>query len=159
MVSTEVAPTTSATQNFQLAATWPLLVSSSSLLVLCSFSALMLLVGRQEGHPACKKLSGGVLAWLSVYSEVQTCIWPSWCHCHSLSLASVKSGLVLPFWYWLTWAVPDKGPLNGCVCVFASIVFDPRSVTVFQHWLHFSTNCTHSQVKNICYGVDGWSGV
>ena len=42
-----------------------------------SFSALMLLVGRQEGHPACKKLSGGVLAWLSVWSEVQTCIRPS----------------------------------------------------------------------------------
>ena len=33
-----------------------------------------------------KILSGGVLAWLSVWSEVQTCIWPSWCHCHSLSL-------------------------------------------------------------------------
>jgi len=30
------------------------------------FSALTLLVGRQEGHPACKKLSGGLLAWLSV---------------------------------------------------------------------------------------------
>ena len=42
-----------------------------------SFSALTLLVGRQEGHPACKKPSGGVLAWLSVWSEVQTCIWPS----------------------------------------------------------------------------------
>ena len=27
--------------------------------VQCTFSALMLLVGRQEGHPACKKLSGG----------------------------------------------------------------------------------------------------
>jgi len=26
-----------------------------------AFSALALLVGRQEGHPACKKLSGGVL--------------------------------------------------------------------------------------------------
>jgi len=26
-------------------------------------------------------LSSGVLAWLSVWSEVQTCIWPSWCHC------------------------------------------------------------------------------
>jgi len=25
---------------------------------------------------------------------MQTCIWPSWCHCHSLSLASVKSRLV-----------------------------------------------------------------
>jgi len=24
------------------------------------------LVGRQEGHPACKNLSDGVLAWLSV---------------------------------------------------------------------------------------------
>jgi len=43
----------------------------------CAFSALTLLVGRQEGHPACKKQSGGVLAWLSVCSEVQTCIWPS----------------------------------------------------------------------------------
>jgi len=42
-----------------------------------AFSALMLLVGRQEGHPACKKLNGGVLAWLSVWSEVQTCIQPS----------------------------------------------------------------------------------
>jgi len=42
-----------------------------------TFSALTLLVGRQEGHPACKKLSGGVLAWLSVWSEVQTCICPS----------------------------------------------------------------------------------
>ena len=39
--------------------------------------ALTLLVGWQEGHPACKKLSGGVLAWLSVWSEMQTCIWPS----------------------------------------------------------------------------------
>jgi len=26
----------------------------------------MLLVGRQEGHPAGKKLSDGVLVWLSV---------------------------------------------------------------------------------------------
>jgi len=33
-----------------------------------AFSALTLLVWRQEGHPACKKLSGGVLAWLSVWS-------------------------------------------------------------------------------------------
>ena len=42
-----------------------------------SFSALMLLAGRQKGHPACKKLSGGVLAWLSVCSDVQTCTQPS----------------------------------------------------------------------------------
>jgi len=43
----------------------------------CAFSALTLLVGRQEGHPACKKLSGRVLAWLFVWSDVQICIWPS----------------------------------------------------------------------------------
>jgi len=38
----------------------------------------------------------------------------------TLSLASVKSRLVLPFWYRLTRVVPDKGPSNGCVCVFLS---------------------------------------
>jgi len=65
----------------------------------------MLLVGWQEGHPACKKLSGGFLAWLSVWSEVQTCACgpadATAIHC----LASVKSRLVLPFWYWV---VPEK---------------------------------------------------
>jgi len=38
-----------------------------------SFSALMLLVGRQEGHQACKKTEWwdvGVVVW----DEVQTCI-------------------------------------------------------------------------------------
>jgi len=78
-------------------------------IAVCAFSALTLLVGRQEGHPACKNLSGAVLACLSVWSEMQTCIWPSWCHCHSLSLASVKSRLVSPFWYRLTRVVPKKG--------------------------------------------------
>jgi len=41
-----------------------------------AFSALTLLVGRQEGHPACKK-QWWVLAWLFVWSEEQTCVWPS----------------------------------------------------------------------------------
>ena len=113
-------------------------------IVLCSFwltclckafSALTLLVGRQEGHPACKKLSGGVLAWLSVWSEVQTCIRPSWCHSHSLSLASVKSRLILPFWYRLTRAVLEKGPLNWYVCMYvcclceAVIDLDPSGLS------------------------------
>ena len=67
--------------------------------------------------PRQRNLSGGVLAWLSIWSKVQTCVWPSWCHCHSLSLASAKSRLVLPFWYWPIQIVPDKGPLNGCLLV------------------------------------------
>jgi len=44
---------------------------------LIAFSALTLLVGQQEGHPRVEKLSGGVLAWLSLWSKVQTCILPS----------------------------------------------------------------------------------
>ena len=101
--------------------------------LLCAFSALTLLVGRQEGHPACEKLSGGVLAWLSVWSEVQTCIQPSWCHCHSLSLAPVKSRFGLPFWYWLTRVVPEKGLLNGCVvCVLCGRILKQKSqLTLF----------------------------
>jgi len=39
---------------------------------------LTLSVGRQEGHPSCIKLSGEVLAWLSVWNEVQMiCMWSS----------------------------------------------------------------------------------
>ena len=62
---------------------------------------MTLLVGRQEGHPACKKLSGRVLAWLSVWSEVQigfTFLVPA-------DLGS-----------------PGKGLLNVCVCVCVFIV-------------------------------------
>jgi len=69
---------------------------------------LTLLVGWQEGHPACKKhKSGGVLVWLSVCSEVQTCIMAQLMPLPATSkiFASVKSTLVLHFWYWLTWVI------------------------------------------------------
>jgi len=43
-----------------------------------AFSVLTLLAGRQEEHPAGKKLSDEILVWLSVCSEVQiVCVWPS----------------------------------------------------------------------------------
>jgi len=91
-----------------------------------AFSALTLLFGLQEGHLAWKNW---VLVWLSACSEVQTCIWPSWCHCHSQSLASGKSSLVLPFWYRLTQVVLDNGLLNGCVwCV----MFNRATIYYFQ---------------------------
>jgi len=53
----------------------------------------------------------GVVVW----DEVQTCIWPSRCHCHSLSVAPVD-----PDWFYLpgftflvlSQVVPEKGPLN-----------------------------------------------
>jgi len=94
-------------------------------------------LGGRKGIWPVKKLSGGVLAWLSVWSEVQTCIWPSWCHCHSLSLASVKSRLILPFWYRLTRVVPEKGPLNVW-CVLINCNFGARRQNTLQRvfaWL------------------------
>jgi len=68
-------------------------------------------LGGRKGIRPVKNLSGGVLAWLSDLHMAQLS------HCHSLSLASVKSRLVSPFWYWFTQVVPEKGPLNGYVCV------------------------------------------
>ena len=50
----------------------------------CCFLQCLLpsVLWRQEEHPACKKLSDGVLMWLSVWSEVQIVrIWSSWYHC------------------------------------------------------------------------------
>ena len=53
--------------------------------------------------------------YLTGAREMQTYLRPRWWHCHSLSLVSVKSRLVLPFQYRLTWVVAEKGPLNRCV--------------------------------------------
>ena len=93
--------------------------------VTCAFSALTLLVGRQEGHLACKKLSGGVLAWSSVWSDVQACIWPSWCHCHSLSLASVKFRLVFTFPVPAHLGSPGQWAIiRVCVCVLLGTFYD-----------------------------------
>jgi len=72
------------------------------------FSALTLLVGCQEEHPACKH-------WMmSVWSKVQiVCMWSSWCQCIP------KPRHLLPhlnpdwfFWYRLTQVVPENRPLN-----------------------------------------------
>jgi len=51
---------------------------------------LTLLVGHQEEHPACKKLSDEVLAWLSVWSKHMVQLMPLPPH----PLASVKSRMV-----------------------------------------------------------------
>ena len=106
-------------------------------------------LGGRKGIRPVKNLSGGVLAWLSVWSEVQTCIWPSWCHCHSLSLASVKSRLVLPFWYRLTQVVTDKVPLNRCVCVCVTLLGTHN----LQSW----TGCVPWVTCDGCTYVNNWS--
>ena len=65
------------------------------LLLITAFIALTLLVGWQEGHPACKELSGGVLAWLSLWSEVQMIAYcPADATATPSSFAPVKSRMV-----------------------------------------------------------------
>ena len=77
----------------------------------------MLLVGRQEGHPASKKLEwwgAGVAICLECNADLhmaQLMPLPLTVSCFS------KIQIGSPFWYRLTWVVPGKGPLNGCVCV------------------------------------------
>jgi len=83
--------------------------------ILCAFSALTLLAGRQEGHPACKKWWGaGVVICLERGADLHMSHLmppPLTVSCFS------KISLVLPFWYRLTRVVTEKGPLNLCVCV------------------------------------------
>jgi len=54
-------------------------------------------LGIREEHPICRKLSDEVLAWLSVWSEVQMiCIRSSWCLCHpiiSCFIIKIQNGL------------------------------------------------------------------
>ena len=75
-------------------------------------------------------------------------------NCHSLSLASVKSRLVLPFWYRLTRVVPEKGPLNGCVCVCVCVCFCCVRFTLFhtkpRDWL----GETSPKGPTLCRGWD-----
>ena len=85
--------------------------------------------------------SVGVLAWLSDWSEVQTSIWPGWCHCHSLSLASVKIQIGFSFLVPAHPGSPDKGLLDGCVCVCVAVTHthtqpfnDPVSGTTRVTW-------------------------
>jgi len=76
--------------------------------MICAFSALTLLVGRQEGHPTCKKTEwwdAGVVMCLTQDTDLymaQLMPLP-----FTISYSS-KSVLVLPFWYQLTQVVPDK---------------------------------------------------
>jgi len=78
--------------------------------VCVAFSALTLLVERQEG---LKTEWWGV--GVVILHTAQLMPLPLTVSCFS----KIQIGLI-PFWYQLTWVVPDKGPLNRCVCVLVS---------------------------------------
>jgi len=82
-----------------------------------SFSALTLLVGWQEGHPACKKTErwgAGVVVCLERGADlhmVQLMPLPLTVAC--FSKIQIGFTFLVPAYP----VVPEKGPLNGCVCV------------------------------------------
>ena len=99
-----------------------------------AFSALTLLAGRQEEHPACKNWL--MRCWCGYWRQEEHPACKNWvtrCWCGYLSGAKcrsfaygpadaaaspnpiiLKSRLVLPFWYWLTQVVLEKRLWNGC---------------------------------------------
>jgi len=129
--------------------------------VICSntdicLRCLTLLVGRQEEHTACKIewLVGVVICWeqgVDCLHMVQLMpVHPK----TASSLASLKSRLVLPFWYWLTKGFLEKRPLNVCSVVqiyeflalpawYAYMTFCHRDV-LYTDWRF---NCTHFKSK------------
>jgi len=74
-------------------------------------------VGWASGRASsCKKMSGEVLAWLSVWSVVQIiCIWSSWCHCHPVISCFIKIQIGLAFLVPAYPGVVEKGLLNKCL--------------------------------------------
>jgi len=72
-------------------------------MVRCAFSALMLLVEWQEEHPACKNCAVGCRHGYLSGAKCRFAYGPADATATHLSLASVKSRLLLPlalpFWY------------------------------------------------------------
>jgi len=100
-------------------------------------------------------MNGGMLAWLCVWVKVQICILPSWCHCHSLSLAPENPDwfYLQPFWCRLTRVVPDKIQEGRktvvCVC-WGEIFFRGRVECTLQiaeqpTYLHSAPPCVSTQ--------------
>jgi len=56
-----------------------------------------------------------------------------------MPLPLTVSRLVIPFWYRLTWVVTDKGPLNGCMCVFVLLEILHKHYTMPKHTLDAKT--------------------
>ena len=124
-----------------------------------SFSALTLLVGRQEGHLACKRLSGEVLAWLSVWSEVHMVQWmplPLTVSCFSKILIgftflvpahagspgqrAVKGMRTCVCYYWDRWLYD---------CVVCWWLLDGRRYGICSCWLEGWTSSVELQLRNV----------
>ena len=74
----------------------------------------VMLVGRQEGHPACKKHSVGVLVWLSVWSKCRLAYLPADATATHILLLQIGFTFLVPTHL----GSPGKGAVKRvCVCV------------------------------------------
>ena len=96
--------------------------------------------------------SDEVLAWLSVWSEVQMiCIWFGWCHCHPVISCFSKIQNGLSFWYWPIQVVLEKRPLNGCVCVCVRVCVTVNC-SLWPYYYYYNRFTT------LCPGLPRWVG-
>ena len=122
----------------------------------CAFSALKLLVGRQEGHPACKK------TWV-----VGCCRYLSGARCR-LAYGPADAPATHYFFFFskiqigFTFLVPahlgnsGKGPLNGCVCVmiaFSACAFSTLTLLVGRQEEHLA--CKNWVMRCCCGYLSG----
>jgi len=89
--------------------------------IVSAFSALTLLVGRQEGHPAWKTecLGAGMvicLEWVADLHMSQLMLLPLTVSC--FSKIQIGFTFLVPAYP----GSPGTGPLNGCVCVSAKVL-------------------------------------
>ena len=85
-------------------------------------------LGGRKGVRPVKTEWWGVLAWLSLWSKMQTYIWSSWCHCHSLSCFS-KIQIGFTFLVPADLGSPGKRAVKQ-VCVFLlQFSYTPGEVT------------------------------
>ena len=88
-----------------------------------AFSALTLLVGRQKGHPACKKqewCGAGVVVCLEQGADLHTArLMPLPLTVSCFSKIQIGFTFLVPTHL----GSPGKGPLDGCVCVLCVVVF------------------------------------
>jgi len=80
-----------------------------------AFSALMLLVGWQEGRSSCKNWVVGCWSGYLSGSKCRLAYGPADATATHCLFSKIQ--IDLPFWYRLTWVVPEKRPLNVCMCV------------------------------------------
>jgi len=104
--------------------------------VLClqcfAFSALMLLVGQQDGHLACKKTKCWDAGMVMCQGHGADLHMAQLMPLQLTISCSSKSRLVLPFWCWLTQVVPDKIQEVSCMCVICMCTAINRQLPTFQ---------------------------